>query len=361
MSYTAKGTYNDADVSKADKALIETYKDQWARNDELSREAKAAGNMEAYAEAELGKQRAHEGAEAVRSRYNYSGGEDGSEYIPNQSAAVTAAGSVVGAGGYGGGGSRQSYADEYYSLYSAQNDALERQLAEQKAAQEKAVEQAVNTLESRKTSTEAEYAELFRQLYVDRMRAQKNLDQRLAASGVTGGAAETTRLGYDTAYEDALRQGEQGRIGALGTLDQAIADTRLTGELSAAEAALEATKERTSAYADALRYLISRQDAFDARQEGYEYESAKRAEGYAREDALRAEENARRLLEEQRARELAAQRAAEEEEERRRAEEEQAKVPKLTSTQVLNAIKSGVRTQAVLDAYEYYFGAPYRG
>ena len=41
-------------------------------------------------------------------------------------------------------------------------------------------------------------------------------------------------------------------------------------------------------------------------------------------------------------------------------EEEKAKVPKLTSAQVITAIKNGIRTQAVLDAYEYYFGEPYR-
>ena len=64
-------------------------------------------------------------------------------------------------------------------------------------------------------------------------------------------AAETTRLGYDTAYEDALRQGEQGRIDALGSLDQAIADTRLTGDIESANAAAAAARGKADAHGGA--------------------------------------------------------------------------------------------------------------
>ena len=45
------------------------------------------------------------------------------------------------------------------------------------------------------------------QLYIDRMNNQKEIDQRMAAQGITGGAAESTLLGLGTQYEDALRQG----------------------------------------------------------------------------------------------------------------------------------------------------------
>lgn len=223
---------------------------------------------------------------------------------------------------------------EYRNLYSGQNNAYQQIAAQQQAAQEAAVQKAVNSLESRKASTDAQYSDLFRQLYIDKMRTQKNLNQQLAAGGVTGGAAETTRLGYDTAYEDALRQGEQGRIDALGSLDQAIADTRLTGDIESANAAAAAAKEQVDAYADTLKYLINRQDKLDAQQEAY-----------AREDAQRAAAYAAQLAKEQREAEEAAERAAK---------------PTLTVAQVNAAIKAGVLTDAVLAAYEYYYGEAYR-
>lgn len=224
-----------------------------------------------------------------------------------------------------------SLIDEYRSVIAAQSAAL----AEQRSAQEAAVRKAVNALEGQRETTEAQYGDLFRQLYLDKMNSQKNMDQRLAARGVTGGAAETTRLGYDTAYEDALRQGEQGRISALNSIDRAITDARLSGDVASAEAAARAAQEQTSAYADALKYLINRQDAIDARQESYAREDAQRAAAYARE-----QERQRREDEEK---------------------EEKAKKPTLTVAQVNAALKAGYRTDAVLAAYEYYYGQPYKG
>ena len=296
-------------------------------------------------------------ANNIRSQYGYTGGADGSAYIP-------AGGGNYHAGGVStrsvGASTAQSYPtaqNSYYNdltsqlldLYSSQNSAYQQQLAAQKAAQEAAVQKAVNSLETQKASTDQQYSDLFRQLYVDRMKSQKNLNQQLAAGGITGGAAESTRLGYDTAYEDALRQGEQSRIGAINGLDQAIADARLTGDIESANAAADAAKEQTSAYADTLRYLINRQDSLDAKQTAYDREDAQRAEAYAREDAQRAAAVAQQLAKEQR-----------EAEEKAEAEAKKAAAPTLTVAQVNAAIKAGVLTDAVLAAYEYYYGEAYR-
>ena len=232
----------------------------------------------------------------------------------------------------------QAYNDLRAS-YNAQQSAYQQMLEQQQAAQAAAVQQAVNTLESQKSSTDAQYSDLFRQLYINKMKNRKDLDQRLAAGGVTGGAAESTRLGYDTAYEDALRQGEQGRISAIGSLDQAIADARLTGDIESANAAADAAKEQMSAYADALKFLINRQDSIDARQEAYAREDAQRAVAYAQQQAALERQN-----------ELARQEA-----------EQAAARPTLTVAQVNAAIKAGILTDAVLAAYEYYYGEAYKG
>lgn len=66
-SYTPTGNYFDRDVSSSDKALIEQYGRDYNA-------AKAAGDTR-------GMELAHANAEAVRAKYNYMGGDDGSEYI----------------------------------------------------------------------------------------------------------------------------------------------------------------------------------------------------------------------------------------------------------------------------------------
>ncbi len=385
MAYQAKGNYFDRHTSSSDKAAIKSYQDQWA-------EANARGD-------EAGKAAAHAGAEAIRARYGYSGGEDGSERLDlsqqqtqqlrqqqtsalnqaleeyrnlyNPSPVTTGMTSALNA--YTQQLAEQSRA--YQQQLAEQNNAYQQMLAEQKAAQEAAVNRAVNSLESQKAATEQQYSELFRQLYIDKMKNRKNLDQRLAAGGVTGGAAETTALGYDTQYAEALRQGEQGRIGAIGSIDRAITDTRLTGDIAVADAAAKTAKEQTDKYAGVLKDLIDRQDALDARREAYEREDAAAQRSYAYKtamqmigsgimpstsllesagidvgaaDAIVAAVEAERVAQAQREAEKAAEAAA------------LADKPTLTAAQVNAALKNGIRTPAVLSAYEYYYGVPYR-
>lgn len=66
--YVPQGTYNDQGMSAADLAKIQALKDQWEK-------ANAIGD-------EAGKQTAHAAAQAIRSQYGYSGGTDGSMYLP---------------------------------------------------------------------------------------------------------------------------------------------------------------------------------------------------------------------------------------------------------------------------------------
>ncbi|MBE7005031.1 MAG: hypothetical protein E7425_12295 [Ruminococcaceae bacterium] len=191
-------------------------------------------------------------------------------------------------------------AEELKSLYSGQNSPYAQALEAHRAAQAAAVEQAVSRLEGQKSGVEAKYAELFRQLYRDSMNSRRDLDQYLAAQGINGGAAESTRLGYAAAYADALRRGEQERIGALDELDRAIGDARLNGELSAAQTAAELSRAQTDAYADALRALISRGDTLAARDWDRAYQQNRDAVNDARyDDALvweRAYQLARDLI-----------------------------------------------------------------
>ncbi len=152
-------------------------------------------------------------------------------------------------------------------LYSGNNSAYDQAQKAQEAANRAAVDRAVNDLEAQKTDTNNSYSDLFRQLYINKMNSQKNLDQKLAAQGITGGAAETNRLGLDTSYSEALRQGEQERIGTIGDLDRAIVDTRLTGDITTAQAAAENAIAKANSYAGVLQSMITRNDNLASNQQ----------------------------------------------------------------------------------------------
>lgn len=216
-------------------------------------------------------------------------GSDGSVWLKNKdgSTTITKNGQTYTIGAQGNGTSEELEAlrRELQQLYGEQGSYAQA-LAAQQEANRANVQKAVGSLQDQKRDTETSYANMFRQLYLNKMKSQKNIGQQLAAQGKTGGAAESTLLGLDTSYSDALRQGEQGRIGALGDLDRAITDAELTGDIANAELAAANAKERTDSYADVLRDLMDRYDQQNAQNAAYEREDADNARAYAYKTAM---------------------------------------------------------------------------
>lgn len=216
-------------------------------------------------------------------------GSDGSVWLKNKdgSTTITKNGQTYTIGKQGNNASEELEAlrRELQQLYGEQGSYAQA-LAAQQEANRANVQKAVGNLQDQKRDTETSYANMFRQLYLNKMKSQKNIGQQLAAQGKTGGAAESTMLGLDTSYSDALRQGEQGRIGALGDLDRAITDAELTGDIANAELAAANAKERTDRYADVLRDLMDRYDQQNAQNTAYEREDADNARAYAYKTAM---------------------------------------------------------------------------
>lgn len=127
---------------------------------------------------------------------------------------------------------------------------------------------------------------MFRQLYQQKKNAQKNIGQQMAAQGVTGGASESTLLGMETSYAEALRQGNQGRADALGELDRAITAAKLDGDIANAQLAADSAREQTAGYASVLQGLLNRYDSQQAQQTAYEREDAANKLSYARQLAI---------------------------------------------------------------------------
>lgn len=147
----------------------------------------------------------------------------------------------------------QQYMDDILSGY---DDVL----AAQQAASDAAVQQAVNQLDSQRSGIEQSYDDLYRQLYMNRRMAEKNLPQQLAAMGITGGLTESTALGLQTDYNEALRQGEIERLAALSDLDQAISDARLTGDINSAQQAAQIALDRLSTYGSLVAQMQEQQN-----------------------------------------------------------------------------------------------------
>ena len=154
----------------------------------------------------------------------------------------------------------EQYSDMMNMIQTSYADAA----AQQQKANNASVNSAINALNRQKESTNQSYQDVYRQLYIDKMNAQKNMGQRLAAQGLTGGAAESSMLDLSTSYEDALRQGEQSRLGTLSDIDTAIADTRATGDIANAQIAADNAINSLNSYASAFQNYINRKDQLAA-------------------------------------------------------------------------------------------------
>jgi len=145
-------------------------------------------------------------------------------------------------------------------LYIGPNSMYAQALANNYKITDAGVKKAVGELESQKTETNRSFANLFKQLYQEKKGAEKNIDQQLAHQGITGGMSESTRLGINTSYADALRQGEQERIQGINDLDRAITDVRLDGDIAKAQAAIDANNQAMTGYAAYLQTVLNRAD-----------------------------------------------------------------------------------------------------
>lgn len=164
------------------------------------------------------------------------------------------------------------------SLY-AQNGALNQAAEAERQAKIAAVEAAIGRLNTQKGDVNTSYDALQRQLYINREKNKKNIQQQMAAAGLTGGAAESTLLGLNTAYEEGLRQGEEARAKAIGEIERGITDTQLTGNLEAAETLYNRTKENLDSYNQALQILMQQENM--KQQQEKEDQAAAQSRAYA--------------------------------------------------------------------------------
>ena len=226
-SYTPKGSNTDSYIQSTnadDYNAIQAAKQAYA-------DAQKAGDT-------AGMQNANAAANAIRKKYGYSGGSDGSEYIALQQEVQE---------------EKNPYEEAMADLQN-RYDALSKQ---QQEANRLAVKQGTQRLENQKTNINQSYDDSARQAYIANMQSKKNLPQQLAASGLTGGATETANLGLQTSYENNLNNININRNNAINDIDNAIIDLKNNGDLTATEQALANSQAALSAYQNLLGNKIN--------------------------------------------------------------------------------------------------------
>lgn len=142
----------------------------------------------------------------------------------------------------------EEYQKQLQDYQQNQEDLLNRQYAA-------ALEAAKLNLDSQKTQVNQQYDDLARQLYIQRRQQELNLPQQMAAMGYTGGITESSALGLQTSYADALRQGETQRINTIASLEQAIRQAELEGNQQLAAQLSSLAQNTMGMYGDALAQI----------------------------------------------------------------------------------------------------------
>lgn len=120
--------------------------------------------------------------------------------------------------------------------------------AAEQAAIDAYIKQTVNGLESQKSSITQSADEAARQAYISYMQSQAALPQALAASGYSGGMADSQRLALDTTLQNNQKDILLGRDNALNDVDTAIQQAKLEGSIQGAQAQAQLGRDAIAAY-----------------------------------------------------------------------------------------------------------------
>ena len=144
----------------------------------------------------------------------------------------------------------EGYTDVLKDYQSSQEDLVNRQI-------DAAIEQAREKYGLQKEQVDQQYDDLARQLYIQRRMSERDLPEQMAAMGYNGGITESTALGIQTGYQDALREGETERINAIAQIEGAIRQAELSGDLERARQLSSVLQDIMSLYASGLGQIQS--------------------------------------------------------------------------------------------------------
>ena len=220
-SYTPLGAYFDAGM-RATRPDLTAMMDYYA---DIFKTFQAQGNT-------AGMLAAREAGEALRATMGYSGGPDGSQYLPLNGAPAY---SPAPAPAY----APQVYtapalpdAPDFHSYY--RNSGFADMEAQARALYDTQISGAVDSLALQKRGVEQDADEMARQAYIAYLRSREALPQQLAAMGYTGGLSETRQVELEAGWQDKRNQIGLERARALLSIDSAIQNARAAGRTALA-------------------------------------------------------------------------------------------------------------------------------
>ena len=224
MAYVAKGTYNDADVTSADKAKLSALGAQYNA-------AVASGNAaDAYS--------AHAAAEAIRSGYGYSGGNDGSQYLGAKPTNTVTPNTLTPA---------TSQADYINTLQDA---AREKSLAALKTA----YDTNAATIDEQAAKIPSLYHDAENQVAADNAQQTQKMNEYFAANGLNTGASGQAQLAQNTTAQDNIGSLEKAKADALNGVETKRTTLSAQYQNAIAEAIASNNYERAkSLYDEAVR------------------------------------------------------------------------------------------------------------
>lgn len=141
---------------------------------------------------------------------------------------------------------QQEYADAYNQYYE---DALQQQ----QDAWDAAAEQAALQYQQMIPTINQSYDQSARQAYINNRLAQRDLPAQLAAAGISGqGAAESSIVAQNNAYNAALVQNELARQNALQDIDNSIANAYANASAQGAQSAADILLQQANAQQNIL-------------------------------------------------------------------------------------------------------------
>lgn len=115
-------------------------------------------------------------------------------------------------------------------MYNDQLQSYRDAQAAQEAQQQAQTQQTINSLEAERPKINDQYKSSAAQAYVNKMIQQRDLPQRMAALGLTGGASETSQLKLNTMYGNNMNDLTKQRDSSTNDLNLRIANARAEGD-----------------------------------------------------------------------------------------------------------------------------------
>lgn len=257
-TYKPLGTYNDADLQKyypQEWNQIQQYKNQYE-------ESKAMGDKD-------GMNTAWKGAEAIRNQHGYSGGSDGSQFIP------TGMGYTIADMANQKAESNQIIA-ELQNAASQYQQQQQQQLDNINAQYQAALGQMQSNIDAQKQDAAKQTAlnnAAAEQAYMQTIKPNGSLAENLAANGLlSSGVTESSQIQAGNTYQNALNNNATTQTELIAELERMAAQAQYTNDLERLQAIQSVmTQIAENGYANAQDIAALRQWGIETNQ-NYTYQ-----------------------------------------------------------------------------------------